>query len=399
MNRHKILMIYAGELSSMGAQIADQFEADRSASVEEGLAFLKQGSVKAVVYDAIPFTGPSLDDCTLLLQSEHIAGVPLLVLSDRGAIKDRLKAFEIGCDDFLDSAMGCDEACARITKSIFHQIAQQQLKSRLTEANVTAHTAMADNSDLGANIQFLLAINDCDNLDELGQQLFSTLRRYGLHCSLQMRSVMGDKNMEDHGMAKDLESLLLAQLADGGRYIDFGNRTIVNYDKVSLLIKNMPVQDADKYGAVKDNTFALLQGVNARIRALEDRYRLVQEKASLLKLSEDVGMVMVSLKDSYQQVMRDIVNEVENVAELIQLKLPALALSEAHEQFLEEATLRVVSETNRVFNDGLKIDECFEKLESAIESSLTSVETPAEFESSASRVKSGNQTDSSIDLF
>lgn len=399
MNRHKILVIYATRLSPLGAQIAKRFEASEADSIGAGIDLLKSGGAKAVVYDAIPDDGLQLCDYGRLLQSEHIEGIPLIILSDRYAIEDKLKAFELGCDDFIDSAIGPEEACARITKSIFHQIAHEQLKFRLTEASSTAHTAMADNSDLGANIQFLLAINDSDNLDELGQQLFSTLGRYGLHCSLQMRSVMGDKNMEAHGMAKDLESQLLSQLADGERYIDFGNRTIVNFDKVSLLVKNMPKQDPDKYGAIKDNTFALLQGVNARIRALEDRHRLVQEKAALLRLSEDVGLVMNSLKDSYQQVMREIVNEVENVAEVIQLKLPALALTEEHEYFLEEATSRVVTETNRIFNDGLKVDECFAKLEHAIEHSLHTVEIAARDRPPKVVPAAESSKDSSVDLF
>src|SRR5690606_24079593 len=124
--------------------------------------------------------------------------------------------------------------------------------------------------------------------------------RYGLKCSLQMRSVMGDKNMEAHGMAKDLEAQLLAQMAESGRYIDFGKRTICNYDKVSLLIKNMPVDEPEEYVATKDNTFCLVQGLNARIHALEAQYRVQQEKEALTKLSQDVKNVMHSLKDSYQ---------------------------------------------------------------------------------------------------
>lgn len=404
MNSHKILVIVPGKLSEQAAYITEHFQAESVNSVEIGLEALQQSEFKLAIYDAPHSEILNLENCAKLLQNDEMQGIPLIVLSHQYALQDKLKAFEIGCDDFIDATVSGDEACARVTKSIFNQIANQQLKSRLTQAHQTAHTAMADNSDLGANIQFLLAINDCDNLDELGQQFFATLRRYGLHCSLQMRSVMGDKNMEAHGMAKDLESQLLSQLADADRYIDFGTRTIVNYDKVSLLIKNMPKNAPEKYGAIKDNTFALLQGLNARIKALEDRHHLMQEKASLLKLSEDVSNVMNSLKDSYQTVMCDIVNEVENVAELIQMKLPTLALTEEHENFLENATTRAITETNRIFNDGLKVDECFAKLEEAIEHSLRTVELASDGQANGKKglgntVAGGNQDDASIELF
>jgi hypothetical protein len=187
------------------------------------------------VFDCVNEGSLNLGVCQELLDSDVLTDTPLVVITEKYTLDDKLAAFEIGCDDFFDTTINGEEACARITKSIFHQIANHQLKSRLELANQTAHTAMSDNSDLGANIQFLLAVHDCDNLDELGQLLFRTLGRYGLHCSLQMRSLMGDKDMEAHGMAKDLESQLLTQLAANGRYIDFGNRTIVNFDRVSLL--------------------------------------------------------------------------------------------------------------------------------------------------------------------
>ena len=66
--------------------------------------------------------------------------------------------------------------------------------------------------------------------------------------------------MEANGMAKDLEAHLLDELKDVGRYYDFGKRSVMNYENVSLLVKNMPIEDERRYGAIKDNIFSLLQG-------------------------------------------------------------------------------------------------------------------------------------------
>lgn len=397
MQTHKILVVCADALSAIGEQIIRSFQALQVESALDAIPVLKDGGFKAVVFDSVSSGVLDLDVCRTLLQAEEMANTPLLVLTEEYELADKLKALEIGCDDFIDTTVSGDEACARVTKSIFNQIANQQLKSRLDAANLTAHTALADNSDLGANIQFLLAVHDCDNLDQLGQQLFSTLQRYGLHCSLQMRSLLGDKNMEAHGMAKDLESQLLTQLADSDRFIDFGSRTIMNYDRVSLLVKNMPVDCPEKYGAIKDNIFCLLQGLNARIHALEDQHRLLEEKESLRKLSSDVSHVMNSIKDSYQKVMCDIVNEVENVAELIQYKVPSLALTEENELFLEQVANRAIVETNRIFNEGLVVDEIFERLEAAIDRSLAHAERPRPHGPPVSSGAAGG--DNSVELF
>lgn len=266
------VLVLGKHISAVANQVIAYFKGDAITDLGQLGAALEEKNYRIVVYDGLADSTLDLHYCQEVATLLSPLGLPLLVLTNGVSPEEKLKAFEVGCDDLIDINIATvDEINARITKSIFHRIANEQLQKRLELATETARNAMVDNSDLGANIQFLLAVNDCDNLDQVGQQFFSTIERYGLRCSLQMRSTLGIKDMEAHGMAKDLESQLLFQLKDSSRYIDFGVRTIVNYGRVSLLIKNMPVDDPEKYGAIKDNTFSLLQGLNARILALEDR--------------------------------------------------------------------------------------------------------------------------------
>ena len=371
------ILVLSGELSELGKHVVSFFDADHVPTVDHVPEVLTHKTYRAVVFDAVGENGNTLSACEALFSIERLQGIPVVLLTSKYTLEDKLKAFDLGCDDFIDATTPGDEVCARVTKAVFHQIAQDQLNQRLMQATETARSAMVDNSDLGANIQFLLQVHQCDNLDQLGQQFFSTIDRYGLSCSLQMRSEMGVKDMEANGMAKDLESQLLMQLKDKGRYVDFGKRTIVNYDRVSLLIRNMPVDDAEKYGAIKDNTFCLVQGINSRIVSLEDRYKLLTEKDSLRKLSVDVKSVISNLKDSYQEVMKSIVYEVENASEAVQNRIPTLALTEENERFLETVTDQMVANTNQTFNEGLKVDELFNRLEGAVQRSIDSFKAPS----------------------
>ncbi len=49
-----------------------------------------------------------------------------------------------------------------------------------------------------------------------------------------------------------LEKELIEMCDKEARFLDFGSRTIVNYPRVSLLVKNMPLDDMKRYGRVKD---------------------------------------------------------------------------------------------------------------------------------------------------
>ncbi len=348
--------------SQLVTDLHECFEFETVVTENQCITAIESGEYKVIVLDSTAQKPFDLGQFASFIQNEKFAEIPVILLLSSNELRHKLQAFEYGCDDVIQSDCNTEEICARINKSIFNVIANEQLKSRLTMANETAFSAMSDNSDLGTNLNFLVEENRCNNLDELGQLLFMTLERYSLSCSLQMRSVYGIKNMEANGMAKDLESQLLEQLQSAGRYVDFGRRTIMNYGQASLLVRNMPIDNPRRYGSLKDNLFALLKGLDARIKALDARNKLMEEKNALHKLSSDVRKVMEKIDVSYQQVMRDIATAVEDMADAVQAKIPSLALSEEQEGFFEETVVNCVVNTNRIFNEGLKVDEVFRSL-------------------------------------
>ncbi|MFT6113862.1 MAG: hypothetical protein ACJA10_000798 [Oleispira sp.] len=192
---------------------------------------------------------------------------------------------------------------------------------QLAQANEMAFIAMSDTSDLGVNIQFLLDVNQCDNLDELGMRVFQALKSYGISCSLQLHSQFAVKNMEANGLMKALESRLLEEMRDQGRYVDFRHRSVTNDESVSLLVKNMPIDDEKKYGAIKDNIFSLLQGTDARIQALDTLENLALEKSLVRSLTIKMKGLMSSVDESYQCVMKDIADVVEDMADNIETSM------------------------------------------------------------------------------
>ncbi len=369
--REQVLLFKPVQATSCYDFIGQQFETTCVTSVEAAVSLAKENDYKAIVCDLSQSEPFDITVCEGMFSSESDErDMPVLVLSSSDELDDKLITFEAGADDYIAPNTPPEEVCVRIRKAIFHQVASEQLKDRLNLANKTAFSVMSDNSDLGSNIQFLLQIHQCDNLDQLGQMFFRILSKYDISCSLQMRSIYNVKNMEASGMEKDLESQLLFQMKDGGRYIDFGRRTIVNYGRVSLLIRDMPLNDDRRYGAIKDNTFSLIQGVDARVKALDEHLKLQEEKNSLHKLSQDVKSAMSDIDQSYQEVMRNIADVVEDMAEQIDGRIPALALSEEQERFFETVVQNCVMETSRVFNDGLKVDQFFKSLSDSMDQAL-----------------------------
>ncbi len=349
-----IVLFSCGDATPPPALTSGQYQVHQAGTVQQVMDICGSEDIKLIVLHCLKAQQVALGDACRALRAN--SDIPLLVLADTHSLNERMDAYEAGCDDYL-STDEQDLLSSRIDRAIFNKLANDQLKRQLQQANEIAFIAMSDTSDLGVNIQFMLDSNQCNNLDELGMRLFQALKSYGLTCSLQMRSRYGVKNMEANGMAKDMESVLLTECRDKGRYVDFGRRSIMNYGMVSLLVKNMPVDDEKKYGAIKDNVFSLLQGCDARIQALDNLKSLALESALVKRLAGQLRGLMATVDDSYQNVMRDIADVVETMAERVEGSLQFLGMSEQQEHTMQSIMEEGVRRTTDVFSAGMRVDE------------------------------------------
>jgi len=352
-SKYSIVVFECDNDQELAEELDDNFDALITRDIKECLEAAATGTYKLVLIDA---TCDCIDAFDVTQQLKHSLDVPVIWVTDKETNEQRLNAYDCGADDYLALEALKVELHGRLERIVINRIATEQLKSQLQQANEMAFIAMSDTSDLGTNIQFLLDVNNCNNLDELGMRLFQALQSYGLQCSLQMRSAYGSKNMEANGMAKELESKLLTELADEGRYIDYGKRSVMNYERVSLLVKNMPLDDEKKYGAIKDNVFSLLQGADARIEALDNLSSLALEKDLVRTMAVKMKELVSTVDESYQDVMRDIANVVEDMADGVDRSIQFLGMDEHQEKALQTTMESGIVNTNKIFNEGLKLD-------------------------------------------
>lgn len=334
--------------------------------------FCEDGEMVLLIVDMVesPDNG-SAEVCKRLKQHDSFDDVPIIIYSSASRPLDTMSFFDAGADDIVDDGMPTGDLLARLNKAVFHTIANRQLKSRLKQANEMAFSAMSDTSDLGVNIQFLVHCHECSNLDELAMLLFRTLSHYQLSCSLQLRSAFEQKNSEENGLAKDLESRLLWELKDRGRYVDFGNRCVMNYGQVSLLVKNMP-EDEKRFGTVKDNVFALLQGTDARVKSIDSGRMLEMERDVMRGMATKTQHVMAKVDLRYQEIMRRCADLVEDMAMRVDESIMFLDLTEDQEQTFSSIMQAGVTNISELFNEGIKIDESFRKLIEYLNGTLNS---------------------------
>ena len=297
--------------------------------------------------------------CERLSNEAALQHTPLVVAELEGRPLNAVRIFEAGCSDIVDSSMSPKELEARVEKLIFQARAEAELRRCADNARKVTMSVMTESSNLGLTVQFLIDSNFCDNVDELGMQLFQSLKHYNLHFSLQLRSHFRLKNMEETGMEKELESRLLTELQNRGRYVEFGKRCVVNYGQVSLLIKNMPVHDMEQCTKIKDSILPFVQGTDSRLKSIDAQHTLEVERNFMGKV---VGRLRESMSDfdqGYQQLMRGSADIVEDMASKMEESILFLDLTQEQEQTIESIMSDGVKGINSQFAEGVKMNEGF----------------------------------------
>jgi signal transduction histidine kinase len=168
-----------------------------------------------------------------------------------------------------------------MTASIDPSVAQ--LQAALKDANDIAFTTLRANGELGVVIDFLENSFSCKDYVAVGQHIFKAMRAFGLSSALQLRVESGAINICDREFkGQEQEFQLLRSLKDKGRIFEFGEHAIINYEHISLLVRNMPQDEPDRNGRIKDNLAVLLNGAEARIKAIESSTKADRIKSEFL---------------------------------------------------------------------------------------------------------------------
>lgn len=266
--------------------------------------------------------------------------------------------FDAGIYDVVDSGQS-GMLPARLKKAAGVLKTKADLLVRANRANEMAFSAMANTADLGACLQFFMKSVECEDFPSLGKLFFETMNHFHIDCVLQIRSDFGLVNLAPKGAPGEFEVLLLSHLKDRGRFFDHKQRTIVNYESISLLIKDMPVDDPVKYGQIKDNILTVVEAVDMKTRELDNFQALANEKELMKRIVQRVQTMVKGVDESFNKVIKDIAGVVETMVQSTEEIIPQLMMSEEQESSIEAIMQRGITDTQRVFSDGLKVDEGF----------------------------------------
>lgn len=190
---------------------------------------------------------------------------------------------------------------------------QEKAESReqMAYAQNVAFTSMSAMGELGVVMQFLSKSFACHNIQSVANLAIESLRQYELEGVAYM-IWEGDSIAvsTQSGDVPEAQRDLIEQRRTLGRILEIERNLVVNYDHVSLLVTNLPLDDPQRLGRIRDNIATLAEGVESRIDGL------LLEHDNLLK-QQGIRFAVGEIRDSVKNLNTRQLADLDHTSELV----------------------------------------------------------------------------------
>jgi len=226
------------------------------------------------------------ETCRQLKAIEATADTPVIFVSAHDDAPERVAAYEAGGDDFIVKPVAANELKHKVGAVLHQRAALSDLAAQSRMAQQVAFTAMTNIGELGVLLDFMRRSSTCSGAAEIADALLAALEAFGLSGAVQVRDVDGAGSTLDRSsvqQAAPLQATVMESMRDMGRIFVFGSRGIVNYARISLLANNLPTDNEDHLGRLRDNLALLAEGAEIRLEAIEASAALGNMKSDAVR--------------------------------------------------------------------------------------------------------------------
>ncbi|MBL7005399.1 MAG: response regulator [Gammaproteobacteria bacterium] len=361
----EILLIEAenSRVNSYFDELAEHFHVTRVSHSEEVIESAKRLNPVLIILDVDDQGVDRLACCQQLSQTQEIAEVPIIIATLNHSIDERIKGYEAGAFGYLEFPLDLQYIKNKIDKFLTHEEATTQLAADAQAATNTALSAMVGNSELGQAIRFVEKTYAINSFDTLADSLFSVTNALNLKCVVYIKSADDNYFFSSEGSVLPIEAELLQRMHDeAGRFVDLNHRTLIFYPRISILIKNMPQDDTERYGRIKDLLPSMLGAADARIVSIDTEAALTRQTDSVGKTFEQVRDTLNAIAYDYSENQQKNMATMSQMLSELDIHIPGMGLEEDQEEYLLKRINEAVEDAAEIMNNGDKLNSSFKTI-------------------------------------
>ncbi|BEV73416.1 hypothetical protein THUN1379_28980 [Paludibacterium sp. THUN1379] len=272
--------------------------------------------------------------CRQLKQHAALAQVPVVFISANVSLSDRLAAYEAGGEDFIGKPVEPDELRAKVSLTLKNVAERLRLESGARDAMGVAMTAMSSASELGVLLGILRRCFAVSDESGLAACLLSGCAEFGLEACVRLQTSAGVYGRSQQGVLTRVEAGVLDLLSTGERIVSLGRQSVFNYGGLTLLIKNMPDQEPDRAGRLRDHLAMLAEGGQACLRMIEAMNQLRVRERARAHFGEQAMAALAEIDATFHRHQSQTEAWLESTLTELQMAFPTLGLTDHQENIV-----------------------------------------------------------------
>ncbi len=316
------------------AALQDSFVLKSAYDGAQGLQIAKEVLPDCILLDINMPGRNGYEVCKELKADPATNNIPIIFLSSKSSLQEKIHGFEMGAEDYLVKSAEADLLKAKISRAIEQYHEKRDMDAKVNAAQSAAFEALSGSADLGRCLRYVERTYSMGSFEILAAGLFQTMGEFGLRASLMFITPSGpiffSQGSQD---ISPLEKEMFLASHKQGRFCDYGYRTFCNFKLASMLIKNMPLDQPERYGRIKDTVPWLLGATDGKVRTLNEQQSLVAEIEATQMATENLRYQFSTALLAIERTSSELAKPMEVVYESLE------KIKEHHKNIAHKASL------------------------------------------------------------
>lgn len=291
--------------SAHRAMLGHHFDVLSAASGEQAIELCTDFTPDLVILEVAL---PGIDGYETCRRLRTFLNVPILFVTCGSTLENQLDAFDAGGNDLLLKPVSPTVLLRKLALAIEQHRIQTALEQEKRALERMAMGFLSSASQTGILLEFMRRSVAVTDYTALAENLLATIQDLGLKSCVLIRHPDGNETLAaSHGAPSPLEVSMLENVRDMGRLFQFKRHLVVNYDRVSVIVSNMPDEAAEqeRAGTLRDSLAILAE--STEVMAINVDLRLEgQKRAEQLQIAlSEAELAANSLGDQTRVTLCD----------------------------------------------------------------------------------------------
>lgn len=300
--------------------------------------------------------------CRRLKAEARSADIPVVFISSHDTLDDRIAAYEAGGDDFVSKPFDAAEVLKKAALSIRHHRKEVQSEVMRKSAESVAMNVITSLGESAIQLKYARRALGCYSLQSLARETVATTAEFGLKGHVQLRTPGQTLTLTENGPASPLEESVFDKMLGMGRIFSFKNRMVVNHEKVSILVVNMPLDDTEYCGRIRDHLAIVAEAADLAVDNVCARLDALQRAQDMQSIAAVTRSAVEELRTAYRDIQISARLELETMTDSIEGMYLSLGLTDRQEATVSDVVRHATGRVLDLLELGATLDSSFTRI-------------------------------------